>query len=408
MCPTAPTAKYFAFTEDSNVPEELRTLADLQLKQGQLQDAVIKLPVTAKPLSTGNLNFTYSIYSLQNKVLRKKPGSGQDNPDAVTDLPGVLVQDSTGFIDPKPDPARDMTCKGFQATYDFYKNAFGRNSIDGNGGEIRASIHLARGLDNAFWDRKLAQMIFGDGGRWDGRGWLVPTEEELERRSKEDDKVGAWSLSNWLDNYDLDTIGHELTHGVVSYTAKLGAQQNSETEPAQWSEAATLNEHIADCFGVMLKHFVNKHTVDKANWDFSPNVWSPLAMKAQGWTENYCRTFNIPKDKSKSPDDGPKHANDILSWIDPDDGKGRDPHLNCGIPSRAFYNGAQGFKNKSPTSWTTVGKVWYNALTDADFAKKENQTFQGWKGLTIKNAERLFGADGKTIMFKAWADVGLK
>ena len=55
-------------------------------------------------------------------------------------------------------------------------------------------------------------------------------------------------LSNWLDNYDLDTIGHELTHGVVQYTAALGDTQWDNKQWVAYSEAGTLNEHIADCF----------------------------------------------------------------------------------------------------------------------------------------------------------------
>lgn len=165
-----------------------------------------------------------------------------------------------------------MTVDGFQATYDFYKSAFNRNSSDDKGMKIRASIHLKRGLDNAFWNGVKKQMVFGDGGRFDGRGWLLPSPQELatERSNPALFKAQGWAtMSNWLDNYDLDTIAHELTHGVVQHTAALSAEVEGH---AAGSEANTLNEHIADCFGIMLRHFVNKQTAETGNWDFSPNV----------------------------------------------------------------------------------------------------------------------------------------
>ena len=54
-----------------------------------------------------------------------------------------------------------------------------------------------------------------------------------------------------------------------------------------------------------------------------------------------------------------------------------------------------------------VGKVWYNALTDEEFKKPENQTFVGWKALTLKHAEGLFGTDRKNKLKAAWEKVGL-
>ncbi|MCJ1453801.1 Translation initiation factor 3 subunit b [Mycoblastus sanguinarius] len=268
--------------------------------------------------------------------------------------------------------------------------------------EIRASIHLARGFDNAFWDSYKECMIFGDGGRFDGRGWLMTSEEELNDPQNFKER-GFGYLSKWLDNYDLDTIGHELTHGVVKYTAGLGDKQGSSEQWAAYSEAGTLNEHIADCFGIMLKHFVNKHTAETGNWDISPGQWSDIAMKYNNWTANYCRTFKIPEDKSTSPDPNPKHWNEREKFVTKR-GYGLDPHINCGIASHAFYLAALKFTGYT---WQTVGKIWYDALIDKEFTLPENQTFQGWRNLTVRYAEQHFGSSGKTTVEDAWAQVGL-
>jgi len=109
-------------------------------------------------------------------------------------------------------------------------------------------------------------MVFGDGGRFNGRGWLAPTEKELQ------DKGRGWAnLSNWFTFYQLDVIGHELTYGVVRYTAALGTQQTAKKQWPEYSVVSTLNEHIADCFAIMLKHYVNKTTAETGNWDIGVN-----------------------------------------------------------------------------------------------------------------------------------------
>ena len=205
-------------------------------------------------------------------------------------------------------------------------------------------------------------------------------------------------MSNWLGNYDLDIIGHEFTHGVVQHIAALGANVEG---PAAVSEAETLNEHIADCFGIMLKHFINKQAAETGNWDFSPNVWLPFAMEHEKWTENYFRTFRI-QDTSKSPDTGPIHWSEKEPFEK--DGEPLDPHVNCGIASHAFYLAALQFKGNT---WETVGRIWYNVLTDEDFTRPQHQTFHGWKILTMKHAERIFKEQGKSIVGKAWQLVGL-
>jgi Zn-dependent metalloprotease len=57
---------------------------------------------------------------------------------------------------------------GFKITYDFFSKVFGRNSIDGKRGVLIGSVHYksdpqAEGLNNAFWDGNVNQMVFGDG-----------------------------------------------------------------------------------------------------------------------------------------------------------------------------------------------------------------------------------------------------
>ena len=173
---------------------------------------------------------------------------------------------------------------------EFLQTCFGRNSLDNQGLELRASIHLKKSFGGAFWDPTPQQMFFGDGGLY----------------SKENREGVAGTITKTtsrLSPYSIDVVGHELTHGMVAKTAVLGIQtetvdptlltDNSPLSPELMAEIAnlpsekrealsamannvvrisllhyphiesqTLNEHIADCFGIMVKHFNLGHTAE--------------------------------------------------------------------------------------------------------------------------------------------------
>ena len=115
----------------------------------------------------------------------------------LMDLPGLLVR-REGENDTQQDPDVNNVYNFAGVTYDFYKDLFSRNSIDGNYMPIVLTVHYDRGFDNAFWNG--LQMVFGDGG---GKS--------------------AW---NTPANF-LDIIGHELTHGVINKTANLQYRRQS-------------------------------------------------------------------------------------------------------------------------------------------------------------------------------------
>ena len=110
---------------------------------------------------------------------------------------------------------RPTTASG--ATFEFYRDVYERNSIDGNGLGLVSSVHYGTRYENAFWDG--VQMVYGDGG-----GQLFVE--------------GAFTRA-------LDVIGHELTHGVTQYTAALEYSR----------QPGALNESFSDVFGVLVKQF---------------------------------------------------------------------------------------------------------------------------------------------------------
>jgi bacillolysin len=93
-------------------------------------------------------------------------------------------------------------------TYDYYLERHQRNSLNGNGGDIVATVRVKHGFRNAFWNGKA--MFFGDG---------LPFAASL------------------------DVVAHELTHGVIQHTANL----------VYLGQSGALNEAFADIFGEMVE-----------------------------------------------------------------------------------------------------------------------------------------------------------
>src|SRR4051812_23678674 len=62
---------------------------------------------------------------------------------------------------PGADAAADGAFEGLGAPFALFPEVFGRNSIDGFGPPLDATVHYGRLYDNAFWNGE--RMVFGDG-----------------------------------------------------------------------------------------------------------------------------------------------------------------------------------------------------------------------------------------------------
>ncbi|OKI94476.1 metalloprotease [Streptomyces sp. CB02058] len=108
--------------------------------------------------------------------------------------------------------------------YDYYKNHFGRNSLDGKDGFIYSLVGVVSNgqpYNNAFWDG--SKMVYGQGGG-DYRTFSA----------------------------DTDVVGHEMTHGVVTHTANL----------VYAGQSGAMNEAIADYFGNAIDLEANHQSMD--------------------------------------------------------------------------------------------------------------------------------------------------
>jgi len=102
---------------------------------------------------------------------------------------------------------------GTEMTYDFYFNNFGRNSIDDNGFKLRSYLHYSNNYSNAFWNGQW--MTYGDGNA---------------------------SSNPFLS---IDIIGHEISHGLTTFTANL----------IYASQSGAINEGFSDVFGNMIERY---------------------------------------------------------------------------------------------------------------------------------------------------------
>ncbi|MBA0048902.1 M4 family metallopeptidase [Mycobacteroides sp. LB1] len=265
----------------------------------------------------------------------------------TTSLPGVAVAEPATSDDATARRAFTETA----AVVRFYRECFGRNSVDNAGMTLVSSIHYGVKYTNAFWNG--SQMAYGDG---DGQLFLDFTKAN-------------------------DVIGHELTHGVTQFTAGLNYE----------NEAGALNESVSDVFGSMFRQWQAEQTADKADWLIGKDILGPRALD-KGYT---CLRDLADPGAGHCLSPQPAHYRDYVP--------GSDPHDGSGIPNHAFYLAAT---KHGSASWEAVGTVWYDALTSPKARK--NMTFKVFAKLTrqIAAARPSVGSPA-TAIDEAWAEVGL-
>ncbi|MER7756633.1 M4 family metallopeptidase, partial [Kitasatospora sp. NPDC097643] len=252
---------------------------------------------------------------------------------------------------------------GAAATWDFYKNTFGRSGIRNDGVGAMSRVHYDTGYVNAFWDDGCFCMTYGDGS-----GDTHPLTE-------------------------LDVSGHEMTHGVTSATANLTYS----------GESGGLNEATSDIFGSMVEFYAN---LPADNPDYL--IGELIDINGNGTPLRY---MDKPSKDGGSAD----------SWYS---GVGNlDVHYSSGVANHFFYLLAEGSGAKvingvsynSPTvnniTVSGIGRdkasqIWYKALT----AHMTSSTdYAGARTATLDAATDLYGANSAewNAVATAWAAVNV-
>ena len=269
-------------------------------------------------------------------------------------LPGDVVR--TEGSPAADDRAVNEVYDGLGDTYDFYWSVLGRNSLDGLGGPLHATVHYAQNYDNAFWNGRF--MVFGDGQVFD-------------------------QLT------ELTVAAHELTHGVTEVEAQL----------IYYSQSGALNESMSDVFASLVEQYkLGRQDAGDADWLIGEGIWAEdIQGKALRSMSNPGSAFDDPL---IGKDQQPGHMDDYYAGEEDNQGV----HINSGICNRAFYLVATeigGFAGDAP------GRIWYATLRDQRL--RPDATFLEFAQLTFINAWNLYPEGRESeIVRNAWQEVGIE
>jgi Zn-dependent metalloprotease len=233
---------------------------------------------------------------------------------------------------------------GMIKSWDFYKNVYGRNGIDGAGTATYSRVHIGNGYDNAFWSDSCFCMTYGDG-------------------------------TSFTTLTALDVAGHEMSHGVCARTANLTYS----------GESGGLNEANSDIFGTMIEFYArggSGTTIGNTggNW----TIGEQLATNPLRWMYK-------PSLDGSSPDAWSSTIGSL------------DVHYSSGPMNRCFYflsQGATTTGNTSttylPSGMTGVGNdkasaIWFRALT---VYLTSSSNYAAARTAAINAAKDLYGAGG--------------
>jgi Zn-dependent metalloprotease len=285
------------------------------------------------------------------------PGLHREISDAEggRELPGRPVR--AEGAPPTGDPAADEAYDGLGATYRYYREVHDRDSLDGAGGPLHATVHYRRNYDNAFFDGE--RMVFGDG---DGELFVRFT-------------------------LGLDVIGHELTHGVSADEGHLPYRD----------QQGALNESLSDVFGSLVKQYATQQSVTEADWLIGDQIIGP------GFPGKALRSMAAPGTAYDGAplgrDPQPAHMRDYVDTVEDNGGV----HINSGIPNKAFHDAAVALGGHA---WDAAGPIWYLSLLDPELDRAPD--FAMFAAVTIRIARELpDGARLRAAVAEAWEGVGV-
>ena len=273
----------------------------------------------------------------------------------TTTLPGTQVRAEGD--EPTGDTAADQAYDGLGASWRLLLDAFGRDSLDGAGMPLLATVHDGDQYANAFWDG--TRMVFGDG----------------------DGEIFAGFTSA------VDVIGHELGHGVIASTADLVYRD----------QPGALNESIADVLGSLVKQHSLGQTAEEADWLIGSGVFTD-AVQGEA-----LRSMSAPGTAYDDPvlgkDPQPGHMRDFVDTRDDLGGV----HINSGIPNKAFHLAATAIGG---SAWEAAGLIWMDALTGGLSSTADFATFAA---ATVDASVARYGDDAAETraVREAWAAVGV-
>jgi Zn-dependent metalloprotease len=252
---------------------------------------------------------------------------------------------------------------GIEITFDFFKNLFGRNGIDGAGRATYSRVHYSTSYDNAFWSDTCFCMTYGDGSSF----------KSLE---------------------SPDVAGHEMSHGVCANSANLNYS----------GESGGLNESNSDIFGNMVELYAKNGMVMPATVANTDGAW----LVGEQLSTTPLRYMTKP-----SKDGASKDAwSSTLGTLD--------VHYSSGPNNRMFFFLSQGasatstsdyYSSYVPAGFPGIGpekasRIWYRALTVYLTA---TSNYAAARTAAINSAKDLYGAGGaeEQAVWNAYAAINV-
>jgi Zn-dependent metalloprotease len=235
---------------------------------------------------------------------------------------------------------------GAQVTWDFYKSAFNRSGIRGDGRAAYSRVHYGNAYNNAFWSDQCFCMTYGDGA------------------------------DNLKPLTSLDVAGHEMSHGLTAATAGLRYSR----------ESGGLNEATSDIFGTSVEFFAGNSS-DAGDY----LIGEKIDLRGNGTPLRY---MDRPSKDGNSADYWSRTVGRL------------DVHYSSGVANHFFYLLSEGSGTKtlngvtydSPTydgsTVTGIGRakaeqIWYKALTTYFTSSTD---YAGARTGTLQAAADLYGA----------------
>jgi Zn-dependent metalloprotease len=219
------------------------------------------------------------------------------------------------------------------AARDYFRTEHDRESIDGNGMTVDVNVNFDVDFLNAFWDGQ--RLVLGNG---DGQVFV-----DFARSP--------------------DVVGHELSHGVVQFTANLDYT----------GQSGALNESFADVFGSLIEQHLKGEDFDSANWLIGDEIMAP------GLYGEALRSMAHPGTAYDNPllgkDPQPDHMSGFYSGTADNGGV----HINSGIINRAFYLTA------AELGTGNAGRIWYAGLQNL------------WPTAQFADAAQVLGAQARIL-----------
>jgi Zn-dependent metalloprotease/plastocyanin len=247
---------------------------------------------------------------------------------------------------------------GAEQTYDYFLTKHGRNSINNAGFPLNSYIHYSTGYANAFWDG--FRMTYGD-----GNGSVTPLVA-------------------------LDIAGHEISHGLTSFSANL----------IYASESGALNESFSDIFGAAIEFYARPGS---ANWTIGEDINRTI------------RSMSNPNSFG-DPDtyDGSNWQN-VIGCTPTQFNDQCGVHTNSGVQNHWFYllvTGGSGVNDKGnayAVSGIGIDKAAAIAFRNLTVYLTQSSDYAEARFYSIKSASDLYGACSPEVqaVTNAWHAVGV-